>query len=102
MKNSKIPQLDDNIESNYNKPRNYSDVTSPQKSKGKYNYSTNPLVDLMGSQTTTNKNNSSHNEKAYSLSHIKKSELYAKNKAIISNNSAKINLHVSTQTSKIY
>ena len=105
MKNLKITQLklnEESIESNYNKPRKYLEVSTPQKSKGKLNIPNDLIADLYGSQTTTNKNNLNHEDKAFSSSHIKKSEILAKNKANNTNyNHSKINLHVSTQTSNI-
>jgi len=101
MKNVKICQIklkDDSSENELNKHRKL-ELYSPQiTSKSRFSYSNNnPLVDLFSPQSITNKNYSS-NDKAYSLSHLKKNEFSLKNKQINTHNLAqtKTNLSVSS------
>lgn len=105
MKNVKICQIklkEDTPDTDLNKHRKL-EMYSPQiTSKGRFSYSNNnALVDLFGPQTTTNKNYSS-NDKAYSLSNLKKSDFSLKTKQNnqINGNQNKTNLLVSNINSK--
>ena len=91
MKNVKISQIklkEDSTDSDFNKIKKL-ELYSPQfAKKGRFICSNNsPLVDLSGSHSTTNKKYSS-NDKAYSLSHLKKNELSLKTQQ---NNSSNLN-----------
>jgi hypothetical protein len=104
MKNVKISQIkvkEDSLE--IEKNRKF-EVYSPQitTSKGRFSYSNNnPLVELFAPQTTTNKNYSS-NDKAYSLSHIKKNEYSSKSKqGGLNNPTSKSNVSVSNVNSTV-
>ena len=104
MKNLKtqLKLNDENNDSIPDKSRKFSDLSSPQTNKGKTNYSTIPLVDSLGSLGSADKNYSSHNDKAYSLSSIKKNENNTKNKSNNDNNQVKNNLQVTNQSSNFF
>lgn len=102
MRNVKISQIKVKEDStDLEKTRKY-EVYSPQitTSKGRFSYSNNnPLVDLLTPQSTTNKNYSS-NDKAYSISHVKKNEFNLRTKQNSSSiQNSKTNLSISNPNS---